>query len=297
MPITTEFEYIKPKDLDEALHVLSLYKETARILAGGTDLIVHLKENIARPEVIVDIKGIEGLNRIEFKKDVLSIGSLVTFADIIDSPLVSRHCPLLREASLTVASTGVRNRATVSGNICSAVPSADSAPVLALYDAEIIVKSIRGERRVSIHNWFTGPKKTVLASDEAVTGMELSVPVKKNAGCYMKLSRYEGEDLAQGGIAALAFTDNTYRIAACALNPVPSRCAKTEAMLNGKKLSGPLLLKAGETILSEINPISDIRSTKEYRLHMAGIMLGRALQIAVARLSGKGPKYGTENLA
>ena len=297
MPITTEFEYIKPKDLDEALHVLSLYKETSRVLAGGTDLIVHLKENIARPEVIIDIKGIGGLNRIEFKKGVLSVGSLVTFADIIDSPLVSKHCPLLREASLTVASTGVRNRATVAGNICSAVPSADSAPVLAVYDAEIIIKSIRGERRVSIHNWFSGPKKTVLASDEVVTGIELSVPGKKNAGCYMKLSRYEGEDLAQGGIAVLAFTDNTCRIAACALNPAPSRCAKTEALISGKKLSGPLLEKARETLLSEINPISDIRSTKEYRQHMAGIMLGRALEIALARLSGKGPKYGTENLA
>ena len=296
MPITTEFEYFKPKDLDGALRILSLNKETAKVLAGGTDLIVHLKENLARPEVVVDIKGIEGLAGIEFKKGILSIGSLVTFADIIESPLVKKVCPLLLEASLTVASTGVRNRATIAGNICSAVPSADSAPVLAVYDAEVLVKSARAARRVSIHNWFAGPKKTALASDEIVTGIELAIPDKKNAGCYLKLSRYEGEDLAQGGIAVLAFTDNTYRLATCALNPTPSRCPKTEALIYGKKLSGPLLEKAGALILSEINPITDIRSTKEYRLHMAGIMLGRALETAAARLSGKGPKYGTGNI-
>ena len=292
MPITTEFEYSKPKDLVSALRVMSRYKGTARVLAGGTDLIVHLKENIARPEVVVDIKGIEGLNSIELKKGILTIGSLVTFADIIDSPLVKKICPLLWEASLTVASTGVRNRATVAGNICSAVPSADSAPVLAIYDAVIVVKSIKGARRVSIHDWFAGPKKTVLAPDEIVLAVELALPKPKTGGCYAKLSRYEGEDLAQGGIAVLALADNTYRVAACALGPKPARCPGTEAVLNGNKLTEKILAKAKETILKEISPITDIRSSKEYRNHMAAVMLGRALQAAVARLFGKAPRYG-----
>ena len=135
MPITTEFEYVRPSTMDEALHIMFLYKETARVLAGGTDLIVHLKENIARPEVVVDIKGVEGLNKIEVKDGILSLGALVTFADLIDSDAVKKDCPLLWEAARTVASTGVRNRATVAGNICSAVPSADSAPALAVYEA------------------------------------------------------------------------------------------------------------------------------------------------------------------
>lgn len=292
MPITTEFEYAKPKDLDEALRVLSLYKETAKVLAGGTDLIVHLKENIARLEVVVDIKGIAGLNRMELKKGVLSVGALVTFADIIDSPLIKEHCPLLWEASLTVASTGVRNRATLAGNICSAVPSADSAPVLAVYDGEVLVKSIRGERRVSIHDWFTGPKRTVLASDEIMLAVEFTLPKPKTGGCYAKLSRYEGEDLAQGGIAVLALADNTYRVAACALGPRPARCPGTEAVLNGNTLTAKVLARAKDAILKEINPITDVRSTKEYRNHMAAVMLGRALEAAVSRMLGKGPKYG-----
>jgi len=292
MPITTEFEYIKPKDLDEALRVMALYKETARVLAGGTDLIVHLKENLAGPEVVVDIKGLAGLDKISFKNGVLSVGALVTFAGIIDSPLVGKHCPLLREAAMTVASTGVRNRATVAGNICSAVPSADSAPVLAVYDAEVLVTSLRGGRRISIHNWFAGPKKTVLAPDEIVLAVELTLPRPKAGGCYSKLSRYEGEDLAQGGMAVLALSDNTCRVAVCALGPRPARCPRTEAVLSGNELTEKVLARAKETILKEICPITDIRATKEYRSHMAGVMLGRALGAALSRMSGKGPEYG-----
>jgi len=296
MPITTEFEYVKPKDMDEALQVFSLYREKARALAGGTDLIVHLKENIARPEVVVDLKALEELAGFTLKNGVLRLGALVTFSDLINSAVIEKKFPLLWEASLTVASQGVRNRATLAGNICSAVPSADSAPVLAVYDAEVLVRSIKGERRIPIGEWFTGPKKTALLPEEIVTAVELKLPGKKHAGCYMKLSRYEGEDLAQGGIAALAFADNTYRVAACALGPKPARCPKTEAALNGSKLGEKVLAKAKEAILQEVSPITDIRSSKEYRLHMTQIMLERALEKAVARLFGKGPKYGTENI-
>ncbi|MDO8806027.1 MAG: xanthine dehydrogenase family protein subunit M [Elusimicrobiota bacterium] len=296
MPITTEFEYVKPKDMDEALHVFSLYREKARALAGGTDLIVHLKENLARPEVVVDIKALDELAVFEMMGGTLRIGALVTFSDLLDSPVIKSKFPLLWEASLTVASVGVRNRATLAGNICSAVPSADSAPVLAVYEAEVLTRSLKGGRRIPVSEWFTGPKKTALLPEEIVTAIEMKLPVKRHAGCYMKLSRYEGEDLAQGGIAVLAFSDNTYRLAVCALGPKPARCPKTEAVLNGSKLGEKLLFKAKETILQEVSPISDIRSTKEYRLHMTQIMLGRALEMAVARLFGKGPKYGTGNI-
>ncbi|HAH32059.1 MAG TPA: FAD-binding protein [Elusimicrobia bacterium] len=296
MPITTEFEYVKPKDMDKALHLFSLYGAKARALAGGTDLVVHLKENIAHPEVVVDIKDLGELAGLSLKGDTLRIGARITFSELIESPLIKNKFPLLWEASLTVASTGVRNRATLAGNICSAVPSADSAPILAVYDAEVLAQSVKGERRIPIAGWFTGPKKTALLPEELLTAVELKIPAKKHAGCYMKLSRYEGEDLAQGGIAVLALSDNTYRVAFCALGPKPSRCPKTEAVLNGNKLNEKLLIKAQEVISGEVSPIADIRSSKEYRLHMTGIMLGRALETAVARLSGKGPKYGTGNI-
>ncbi|MCX5791146.1 MAG: xanthine dehydrogenase family protein subunit M [Elusimicrobia bacterium] len=296
MPITTEFEYVKPKDMDAALHIFSLYREKARALAGGTDLIVHLKENLARPEVVVDLKALPELAGLTLKGGTLRIGARVTFSELLESPLIKSKFPLLWEAAGTVASGGVRNRATMAGNICSAVPSADSAPALAVYDAEVLTLGIKGARRIPIADWFTGPKRTALLPEEIVTAVELTLPAQKHAGCYMKLSRYEGEDLAQGGIAALAFADNTYRVAFCALGPKPARCPKTEAVLSGNKLGEKLLLKAKAAVLEEVCPISDIRSSKEYRLHMTQVMLGRALETAVARLFGKGPKYGTDNI-
>lgn len=297
MPITAEFEYVKPKDMDEALQVFSRYKDKARVLAGGTDLVVHLKEGLAKPEVVVDIKALTELSGLALKGGALRIGALVTFAELIASPLIKSKFPVLWEASLTVASVGVRNRATLAGNICSAVPSADSAPALAVYEAQVLVRGLKGERRIPIGEWFTGPKKTALLPEEIVTAVELKLPEKKHGGCYMKLARYEGEDLAQGGVAVLALADNTYRIAVCALGPKPGRCPGTEAALNGARPVEKAMLKAKEALLAEISPISDIRSSKEYRLHMAQIMLERATGYAVARLFGKGPAYGAENIA
>ncbi|MDA8244530.1 MAG: xanthine dehydrogenase family protein subunit M [Elusimicrobia bacterium] len=292
MPITAEFEYVRPKDMEEALHVFSLYKEKARALAGGTDLVVHLKEGLARPEVVVDVKSLPELAGISLEGGRLRIGALATFTDLIESADVKAKFPVLWEAALTVASTGVRNRATLAGNICSAVPSADSAPALALYEAEVVTRGLGGGRRIPVADWFTGPKATARLPEELVTAVELKLPEKKHGGCYMKLSRYDGEDLAQGGIAVLVFSDNTYRVAACALGPVPGRCRAAEAVLNGGKLGPKLLEKAKAALLGEISPISDIRSSKEYRSHMAQVMLERALQAAVSRLFGKGPEYG-----
>lgn len=292
MPITTEFDYVKPKTLDEALHLLALYKETAKVLAGGTDLIVHLKENLAAPEAVVDLKGIPGLDTIALDGYVLKLGAAVTFSQLIESSLIKTKFPLLWEMARTVASAGVRNRATVAGNICSAVPSADSAAVLQVYEAYVVVQSLRGRKKVSMNDWFTGPKKTVLAPDELVVEIELPLFKTAHGGCYAKLSRYEGEDLAQGGLAVLAFADNTYKIAFCALGPKPARALRTEEVLNGKKLSDKLISEAGSALLKEISPITDIRSSKEYRVHMTAVMLERALKAASARICGKGPKYG-----
>ncbi len=290
MPIICEFSYLKPKKLKEALKLLS--KPGSRILSGGTDLIVKLKEDMERPKTVIDIKGIKTLSELKFKKNTLSIGSLVTFSDLIDSKMIRDKFPLLSEMCATVASKGVRNRATIAGNICSAVPSADSSAVLQVYDAEVLVESLKKKRRISVNEWFKGPKKTALKPDEIVTSIEIKLPKIKHAGYYAKLSRYEGEDLAQAGIAVLAFSGDTYKIAACALGPKPLRAYKAEKILNGNKLSETLLAEVKKTLLTEISPIGDIRSSREYRLHMARIMIERALKAAVSRLAGKGPKYG-----
>ena len=290
MPITCEFSYCKPKRLKDALELLS--KPGTKILSGGTDLIVKLKEDVESADALLDIKGINQLQGLKFSKGILSIGALVTFTDLIDSSVAKSKFPLIWEMAQTVASVGVRNRATVAGNICSAVPSADSSSVLQVYDAEIIIESFKGQRRVSINDWFLGPKKTVLQKGEMVIAIEVPLPKGKHGGCYAKLSRYEGEDLAQGGISVLAFSNKTYRVAFCALGPKPERAYKTENALKGKLLNPLTIKKAKTEILKQVRPITDMRSGKDYRLHMTGIMLNRALNAAFARINGKGPKYG-----
>lgn len=292
MPITHEFEYFKPKNLAGALKILSKYKGKARVLAGGTDLVVKLKEGLETPDAVVDIKGIKELGQLKLKNGSLFIGALVTFTDLIESEVVRKKFPLIWEAAGTVASVGVRNRATVVGNICSAVPSLDSGPVLLVHEACVLARRAGRQRRIPASKWFTGPKKTALSGNEMVTGILVPLPKKKSGGCYVKLGRYCGGDLAQAGVACFVLSGNDYKIAFCAVSPVPKRADKIEALLKGSELSDSLLRQAQELVDSEVSPITDIRSTKEYRLHMAKVMLERGIRAAVSRLAGNGPEYG-----
>jgi CO/xanthine dehydrogenase FAD-binding subunit len=292
MAIAHEFEYFKPESIEGVIELLLKYKGKARLLAGGTDLVVRIKDGLEFPEAVIDIKGLSELGKLEFKNNRLFIGSLVTFNDLIDSKVVEEKFPLLWESSKTIASMGIRNRATIVGNICSAVPSLDSGPVLLVYEANVVVKGSEGERIIPILDWFLGPRKTALNADEFVYGITISLLEKKNGGSYVKLGRYNGEDLAQVGLGILALEGNEYRLAFCAVGPLPCRAKKIEALLNGKSLTDSLIEEAKNLVPEEISPITDVRATKEYRLHMAKIMFERGIKAAVERLNGKGPAYG-----
>lgn len=292
MAIISDYDYYKPMQINKALSLLDKFKKRARILAGGTDLIVKMKDNLEQPQHIIDIKGIDVLNKIEQKNNSIFIGASVCFNKLIDSSLIKKRLPLLWESVRTVGSVGVRNRATLAGNICSAVPSLDSGPALLVYEAKVEVKSIKAKRSIPISKWFLGPKRTVLKNNEIVLGITIPVPKIKYGSCYMKLGRYKGEDLAQAGVGVLILKNNTYRISFCALGPVPVRAYKLESMLKGKLLSDELIINAQDIVPQIISPITDIRATKEYRMHMAQEMLKRGLQTASTRLKGKGPDLG-----
>ena len=293
MIIAHEFDYFKPSSIDEAIKLLNKYGAKARILSGGTDLVVRIKDGFETPDAVIDIKGLDELKVLDFKDNKLIVGTLTTFNELIDSEVVKEKFPLLWESAKSVASMGIRNRATMVGNICSAVPSLDSGPALLLYEATVVVKGKDGERRIPIEEWFLGPRKTALKEGELVEYIEIPLPQKKHAGCYVKLGRYNGEDLAQVGVGVLALEGNEYRVAFCAVGPKPTRAKKIEELLNGKELSDSLIEEAKKLVEEEISPITDIRATKEYRMHMAKVMLDRALKAAVGRLNGKGPDYGT----
>lgn len=292
MPIIHKFDYVKPKNLKETLALLSQHASYA-ILAGGTDLIDLIKENVAQPDIVVDIKGLDALNEVKFENDTLIIGAGVTFSDLIESKMIKEKYPVIFEIAKTVASVGIRNRATIVGNICSAVPCMDSGPLLSVYDATVQVVGQKGTRNIPAAEWFIAPRKTSLQKGELVSGVSILYPKAKHAGCWVKLGRYAGEDLAQVNLLILAMTDGTFRISFGAVAPVPVRAKKIEQLLNGQTITRSLIEKAKQLIEEEIKPITDVRATKEYRMHMAKVMFERGLDTAIKRLNGNGSTYGT----
>ncbi len=293
MAIAHEFDYVRPDTLRDAVKTLGRYGPRAAVLAGGTDLVGLISDGMATPETVVDIKGIPGLGRIEFKEGVLSVGALVTFSDLRDSAVIAKKFPVIREMTGWVASVGIRNRATLVGNLCSAVPCCDGGAVLLGYDTAVHVAGPTGRRKVPLREWFVGPRKTVLRRGEIVTGVTVPLPKPKHAGCFVKLRRYEGEDLAQASVTVLALAGHRYRVSFGAVAPRPLIARRIEALLEGQALADELIQKAVRVVPEEIAPITDIRATREYRAHMVGVMLERGLRAAVARLAGEGPGYGT----
>lgn len=292
MTIAHEFRYQRPVSLDEAFDLLAGGNGEAMVLAGGTDLVPWLRDEAVAPDLVVDIKGITGLDQIEDLGSVVSIGALVTFSDLTASSLVRERLPLLHEAAGTVGSVGIRNRATLAGNICSAVPSADSAPALLAFDAEVETTGKDGVRRIRMRDWFLGPRRTALGHTEIVTRVLVPVPAGAHGAAYARLSRYRGEDLAQASVAILITPGHTYRIAFGAVASTPIRAPRIESLLSGSPLDDQLADAAVSLVREEISPISDIRASREYRLHMCEVMLRRGLEAAGARLTGAGPAYG-----
>lgn len=292
MPVVHAFEYEKPKSAGKAVKLLARHGAKARVLAGGTDLVTLMLEGVERPEVVVDIKGIEKLRGITWRKNGLHLGALATFSDVLESNLVREKYPVLAEMARWVASCGIRNRATLAGNLCSAVPCCDSGPVLMAYGAVVIVKSAKSKRKIPLGEWFAGPRKTVLRKGELVTGIQVPLLGGKHAGCFVKLRRGRGEDLAQASVTVLALPNKVWRIAFGSVAPTPVRAARIEALLQGKKLTDELVGEAVKLVDGCIAPITDVRASREYRLHMTKVMLARGLKTAAERLAGKGPAYG-----
>jgi carbon-monoxide dehydrogenase medium subunit len=290
--ILGSFEYHRPSSLDGALSLMARHGGGARPLAGGTDLVPRLKDGLEEPRAVIDLKGIAELARVEERGGALFVGACATFSDLLASKAVRERWPLLWEAARSVGSLGIRNRATLVGNICSAVPSLDSGPALLVHEAEVLVEGPSGPRSVPVTDWFKGPRRTALASGELVVGLSVPRVAGRHGGCYARLGRYAGEDLAQVGVAALALEGRRYRVAFCAVGPVAARARRIEALLDGRALAPALLAEAAALVAEETSPITDVRASKEYRAHAAKVLLARALRTAVARLGRNGPPYG-----
>jgi len=272
-----KFEYLKPDSIKETISILSQFGEKAQILNGGTDLIVEMRDKVVQPEYVVDIKAIPGIDKITYsEQDGLHIGATVTLNEVSDSKIVQEHYPILAEACKTVGSYQVRNRATLVGNICNASPAADTAPPLLVLEAKVNIVGSDGEKTILLNQFFVGVKKNILKRGEIVTSVTVPHVEDEWTGVYLKQGRRKDVDLATVGVAVVCIRDEI-RIALGAVAPTPVRAFKTEALLRGKTIDESILEKAGKSALTEVSPISDVRSSQEYREEIIKVLVRRAI--------------------
>ena len=284
------FDYIKPGGLREALDLLG-DPGTRRVLAyaGGTDVIPQIKSrSIPAPDLLVDLKGIAGLDRITWdERDGLRIGALASIYDVAHAPEVRDRFPVLAQAASSIASTQIQNRGTIAGNVCNAVPSADSAPALLCLEATAVCSG-GGDREIALRDFFTGPRRTVLGPGELVR--EIRVPPFRGKGAYIKLSPRSRMDLAVVGVAVCvverdgAFED--VRIGLGAVAPTPIRALEAEAFLRGERIGERAIEEASARAAGEAAPIDDHRASAEYRRMMVEVLVKRALRQAVSGKEG-----------
>ncbi len=276
------FDYVKPGDMQEALDLLGRFEPGKGIVyVGGTDVIPKIKaRSISAPDVLIDLKGLPGLDGIAYDdRKGLTIGALASIYSVAHSPVVRDRFSLIAQAASTIASTQIQNRGTIVGNICNAVPSADSAPALLCLGAEAVCISRAGERQIGLRDFFTGPGKTALQADELVR--EIRIPPLSGKGVYHKLSPRSRMDLAVVGVAVFVDADSgtfkDVRIGLGAVSPTPMRAVGAEAILRGERIGEPVIQEAARTASEEASPIDDHRASAEYRRLMVEVLVKRAL--------------------
>ena len=294
MKRTEAFEFYQPTSLREASRLLKENGPGGRFLAGGTDLVIAIKEKGLVPKYVVDLKRVPGLSAIRENSDgSLTIGALATMREVEISRIVLQRYPFLAQSAAEVGSIQIRNRATLGGNMANATPSADVAPSLIALNATATIVSSTGERTVTLEEFFRGPGQTVMNADEILTEITIPKTAPRLVGEYIKFSPRDMMDLAYVAVAVAYGLDEKekrckdVRIVLGAVAPTPIRARNAEAMLEGQILTEDLARKVGEEAAKESKPISDVRSSADYRRAMVGVMTKRALLNAAVPRTGK----------
>lgn len=289
---TLAFEhYYQPKTIEEAVSLLARYGKEAKLLAGGSDLLNFMRGRTLSPKFLIDITRIPELDYVTVDETgTLRIGALATPKAVAGSEAVKEEWPLLCEAVLQIGAKQLQNMCTVVGNICRASPSADSAPALLVLEASVEIRGPSETRVVPLQKFFTGPGETALNEGEIVT--EIRVPkLPARAGtAFLKLTRV-AEDLAKVNVASLLVVQNggckEARLALGGVDPTPIRAKKAEEVLKGNRLDDELIAQSARTAAGEIRPITDVRSTAEYRKELSKVLVSRAIKISWERAQGK----------
>jgi len=285
-----DFELYEAKSIEEACRLKRDLK--ARILAGGTDVIVAMHSGALRPAALIDIKRIKALQGIRDTGDALVFGALTSHREIEEDPLYEKTYTALYEGCSQVGSVQIRFRGTLGGNICNAVPSADSIGPLLVFDAKCVVASDTAERTVELSEFFTGPKRTVLQDNEILKEIVVPKPKPGTGSCYIKYTRRKAMDLALCGCSILVSLDSeerivTARVALTTSAPTPIRAPHAEEYLTGKKTGEVDIAELRRLTVSDAKPRSSWRSSAELRLTLIEELAEQAFQKALARAKGE----------
>ena len=270
------FDYLAAPTISEAISLLSKYDGKAKVIAGGTDLMNLIRTKMIKPEYVVDIGHLPGLDHVKYDdKGALSIGALTTIRALEMSADVREHHPVLSQAAGQLGSMAIRNVGTIGGNLCHASPAADTAPPLIALGAGVKIVGPAGERTVALEDFFTGPGQTVLQKGEMV--VEILVPPMSphTQGVYLKHAIRGAADLAIVGVAFIAALDGerfrNVRIVLGAVGPIPMRARNAEELLEGRETDQALIENAAQTASDESRPITDVRASADYRREMVKV--------------------------
>ncbi|MBU0755509.1 MAG: FAD binding domain-containing protein [Planctomycetes bacterium] len=282
-----ELEYHAPESLAQASVLLNSLGSDVRVIAGGTDVLADLKLGLITTGNLVSLASIDELKKIEMKKDGLWIGAMTTPNRIAASEIIQDAFTALADAGASMAGNQIRNLATLGGNICNAVPSADLPPSLLAAEAELLLATHNGERRLPVADFFLGPRKTAIRVGEILAAVFVPAMPKGTGTAYKKFQLRGASALAVVGAAARLTIKGgrieKARIAIGAAAPTPMLCKEAGRSLEGKAPTDKNFEEAGRLAAKEVKPISDLRGSEEYRRDLTGVMTVRALKSALER--------------
>jgi len=281
------FSYERPATLARAVALLEAHGPEARVLAGGTDLIIRLRDGSLAPTVVVDLKRIAELEPgIREADGRLVIGATTVMTDIAADARIRRRFEALAEAAAVVGSVQIRNRATLGGNICNASPAADTAPALLVYGAEVVAAGPGGSRRIPIGDFFVRSGETTLARGELVTSIELPVPARRMSAVHLRRTRRRGHDLASVTLCCGVDEAGVARLAFGSVGPRPILAVDATGVLADAGAPAEAKAEILERMYAEASPSPrSMRASPEYRRAMLRVLGGRALRIAIDRLA------------
>jgi len=272
--------YHRPDSISTALD-LKRSLPASRYLAGGTDLLVQMKNGTSEADALISLRGIADLKGISTRDGTTRIGALTPLADILRHERIVRDYSVLAQAIGHMASPQIRNAASLGGNLCNASPCANTPPALIVLGARALIEGPDGRREVPIEDFFIGPRLSCMRPDEILAAILLDPPRPGAAGVFLKMGRMH-VDISLVNIAVLVEREDErltrVRAATGAVAPVPLRLHAVEELLEGQVASPELLLRAQELVMGEIKPISDVRASADYRRRITGVLLRRALE-------------------